>query len=239
MNGLAQYGVSHGSLVGTIVVDIPTNVPDPTGLTRAAVQNKLVSWIRNGQVFPAPAVDEQNLVYLIFLPTNSTFTDIGVGYHNFGKYNRVSSDNDLFWGVILTNYPPRTSAGAFVNALTYIVSHELCEAFSDRDGKGFTTANTSCTFSGPPITRITNACEIGDVCESRGTNTCCYTYSYHVTNRTWQVEQYWSNWDNQCINGDQPVSLRQFLQAIGVDGSTGLRQLQSNVINVDFVASKM
>ena len=53
------------------------------------------------------------------------------------------------------------------------------------------------------------------------------------------LNRYWSNWDNNCINGDQPVSVKRFLQAIGVDGSRGLRQLQSNVINVNFVASRM
>jgi len=53
------------------------------------------------------------------------------------------------------------------------------------------------------------------------------------------VEQYWSNWDNNCINGDWPVSVKRFLQAIGLNGSGGLRQLGSNVINIDFVASRM
>lgn len=128
--------------------------------------------------------------------------------------------------MILTNSARQTSAAIFVNDLAYIISHELCESFTDRDQEGFLTDN---------------GYEIGDICESRDP-TCASgatMVNYNVSGRTWQVEQYWSNWDNNCINGDQPVSVKRFLQAIGVDGSTGLRQLGSNVVNVDFVASRM
>lgn len=55
----------------------------------------------------------------------------------------------------------------------------------------------------------------------------------------WKVERSYSNWDNSCIKGDQPVSLRRFLKAIGVDSAAGLRQLGSDIINVDFIASRM
>jgi hypothetical protein len=34
----------------------------------------------------------------------------------------------------------------------------------------------------------------------------------------WNVEQYWSEWDRACINGDRPVSVRRFLAALGVPG---------------------
>lgn len=224
MNGLAQYGVGGGSVIGTFVVDIPPPGSDPINLTRENIRDQLIDWINNGTISPGPAVGEQNLVYVIFLPTGSTTTEADGtgGYHSHYKHNANSSDDDLFWAVILTNptWIDKTSSTKFVKSSSFIVSHELNEAFTDRDDKGFVTDG---------------GCEIGDICETRGTNPCCFTFSY----KGWSVEQYWSNWDNNCINGDQPVSVRKFLNVIVVDGSGGLRQLQSNVINVDFVASRM
>ena len=173
MNGLAQYGVGGGSVIGTFVVDIPPPAPDPINLTRENVRDQLIDWINRGTISPGPAVGEQNLVYVIFLPTGSTTTETAGtgGYHSHSKHNTNSSDDDLFWAVRLTNSAPLTSAMNFVRSLAFIVSHELDEAFTDRDGKGFVTNND---------------CEIGDICESRGTNPCCFTFSY----RGWSVEQY-------------------------------------------------
>ena len=31
------------------------------------------------------------------------------------------------------------------------------------------------------------------------------------------VEQYWSNWNNRCRDGDEPISIRKFLSVTGVD----------------------
>jgi hypothetical protein len=226
----AQYGVGRGSVAGpTTVINIPPPAPDPTNLTRDDIGNQLGNWIRAG-IVPAPSFDEINLLYVILLPTGSTITERpGVGgYHTYTWFDNdpfVDAAN-LFWAAILTNSARQTSATTFVNDLAYIISHELCEAFTDRDQEGF---------------QADEGCEIGDICESRDP-TCtsgATTVNYNVGGRTWNVEQYWSNWDNKCINGDQPVSVKRFLQAIGVNGSTGLRQLGSNVVNVNFVAFRM
>jgi hypothetical protein len=243
MNGLAQYGVGRGSVVGTFVVDIPPTIPptpDPTNLSDTAIRDQLVNWIRSGTVFPAPALNEQNLAYVIFLPTGSTIANGGAGYHGPGpnthtKYNTTSTDDDLFWAVIVPKKAadPLPTPANLVNSLGYIVSHELDEAFTNRDTQGFSVDTGPC-----PTNPQGNNCEIGDICETRSAG-CCTMVDYNVDNRTWRVERYWSNWDNNCINGDQPVSVKKFLQAIGVNGSTGLLQLHSNVINIDFVASRM
>jgi hypothetical protein len=95
-------------------------------------------------ISPGPAVGEQNLIYVIFLPTGSTTTesdDTG-GYHKHAKHNANSSDDDLFWAVILTNptWIDKTSSTKFVKSSSFIVSHELNEAFTDRDDAGFITA---------------------------------------------------------------------------------------------------
>jgi hypothetical protein len=45
--------------------------------------------------------------------------------------------------------------------------------------------------------------------------------------------------DRACIQGDNPVSLKKFIQAVGFDKTKGLRALGTSTINVDFIASKM
>ncbi len=43
--------------------------------------------------------------------------------------------------------------------------------------------------------------------------------------------------DIHCIDGFAPISIKKFLQTIGVDGSQGLGQaLHTDKLNVDFVA---
>jgi hypothetical protein len=231
MNGLAQYGVVRGAVKGqSIVINIPPPTPDPTNLTRDAISIQLSNWIQAG-IVPAPAVNEVNLLYVILLPTGSTITDLGAfGYHLYNWFNNDPSTDDanLFWAVIVTNSAPQTPPANFVSSLAYIISHELCEAFTDRDDEGFETDD---------------GCEIGDICENQQDPNCASgakPVRYQGPSGTiWQVEKYWSNWDNKCINGDQPVSVKRFLQAIGIDGSRGLRQLGSSVVNVNFVAFRM
>src|SRR5581483_8885649 len=129
--------------------------------------------------------------------------------------------DDLFWATVRTkSSSTETSTGRkFAQSRAYILSHELVEACSNRDGHGYTTG----------------ACEIGDICETRGSDSCCKTYDY----RGWLVEYYWSNWDNDCIKGDQPVSILKFLSAIGIDGRLGLRQLAAADISIDYIASRV
>ena len=95
--------------------------------------------------------------------------------------------------------------------MSYCVSHEIAEAVTSRDGRGW--------FRG--------SCEIGDLCEQTG------THAY----RGWQVEQYWSQDDARCVDGDEPVSLRRFLKRRGVAGGS-LAALHAPTIDVEFVASQ-
>jgi len=230
MNGLAQYGVGRGSLIGTIVIDT-NNVAAPANwdANETADRDQIKDWLKGPSpiLSPSPAQNETNLLYFIFLPRATTLTngrdehgnpvtDVG-GWHSHSKHNSNSQKDDLFWGLVRTDHANISTERNFVDSLAPLVSHELAEAFTDRDGHGFFDDSSS-------------GCENADKCE----NLTGFEY------RGWHgVEQYWSNWDNTCIRGDQPVSVKRFLREIGVDGSTGLRQLQSGVINVDFVASKM
>jgi hypothetical protein len=109
-----------------------------------------------------------------------------------------------------------TKGKDFVSGFAVTVGYKLVESFADGNG------------SKPGVS------EIGDPCKDSKNNFFMFTY------RGWQIQQYWSDWDNGCINRDGRVSLKRFLTAIGVDFQHyGLRSLGSSVINVDFKSSTM
>jgi hypothetical protein len=241
MNGLSQYGVRRGTVINPIIIDTnPDN--EPKNLTRNQMSDQLIKWINNNDVQPAPAIGERNLLYIIFLPTSSTTSSsdggLEYGYHTSKKFNASSTVDNLFWATILTNPDPSirasdtTSDMAFARSLAYIVSHEFNEAFTDRDFNGF---NLNVTCSDNAGTTRTDNCEIGDICEQINQPRCCTTFNY----KGWMIEWYWSNWHNSCIQGNSPVSIKKFLNVIDIDGSRGLRQLNTNKINIDFIADKI
>jgi hypothetical protein len=218
MNGLVQYGVGRGSVASQFVIDTNRSNPAPTTLDETQAQAQIISWLNAGTVTLAPSVDETNLLYFLFPPTTTqlTMTDGTTGfcgYHLHGKFNNDSHNDDLFWAIVSTSGATPGTGTTFANSVAYCVSHELGEAFSDRDNQGFIADN---------------GCEIGDICETK-------TFFQY---RGWTIEQYWSNWESTCIHGDQPVSLRKFLSSIGFDASHGLRSLNTPVINLEYMASK-
>lgn len=220
MNGLAQYGVAPGSLVSSVVIDTNAQNPAPKTIDENQLQDKLINWIKAGTVSPTPSVNEANLLYFIFPPTDTqlTLTDGKTnfcGYHKHAKYHHnESSNDDLFWAVVGTNGANQTNGNTLIHSVSYCVSHELVEAFSNCDDQGF---------------HADNGCEIADICETK---------TFFPNYRGWIVEQYWSNWDNSCIQGSQPVSLHKFLGSIGFDFSKGLRSLNTPVINIHYIASR-
>jgi hypothetical protein len=202
MDGARQYGVSKGSVDPHILIDVAPD-KEPTTLSDQTIVTQLRDWLKLGTVVPTPAKREQNRLYFIFPPTTADLTgsstDPFEGYHEYAWYPQPQSgDGDpgpynLFWAIVRTESDSTdTSTGLkFAQSRAYIVSHELIEAATDRDGNGFTTTS----------------CEIGDICQATGASSCCSTYDY----QGWQVESYWSNWDNKCIRGDEPLSLRRLL----------------------------
>jgi hypothetical protein len=236
MNGLVQYGVDRGS-VTTIPVNDDQNNPAPTTLDKSQVAQQLNKWFQDGTVSPVPAVNETNLLYYLFPPPKTEVKDGDFstkspdpnkricGYHSHARKSHSSSHNDdLFWAIVGTSAAVPGTGKAFANSLAYCVGHELVEALSDRDEQGYKTDNQ---------------CEIGDLCETRNASNQDTGNVFRFNYRGWRVEQYWSNWDNTCIQGDQPVSLRKFLGAIGLDGSQGLRGLHTPEISLRYMASRM
>jgi hypothetical protein len=238
MNNLCQYGVGRGSIIGTATFDTGQLDPAPGTIDESGIKSRLRQWITSASAIPAPAVNEGSLVYFIFPPTTTELTLNGLkgdvdfcGYHNWDKYNAQSSDDDLFFGIVSTKAvaAANTNAGAFVRALSPCVGHELAESFTDRDGAGY--ISSECTNPD----HSTQTCEIGDICEQHN-----FQYQRPGSVQTWNVEQYWSGWDNSCINGNAPVSIKKFLNAISFDyHHLGLRSLGTSDINLQYVASRM
>jgi hypothetical protein len=224
MNGLVQYGIGDGSLAGTIPLDTG-NHPAPATWDSGADddKNQVSQWLKDNAntLSPKPAQDEASLIFLILLPTSTALTNGKnsdgspntniCGWHKHQKFNSSSANDDLFWAIIRTDGADGSSAQNFVNSVAFCVGHELAEAFTDRDGGGFVGSN---------------GCEIGDICETKT------FFNY----RGWNMEQYWSNWDSNCIHGDQPISMKKYLGLIGVDGRQGLRQLKLSTINRNSLA---
>ncbi|MBU3062721.1 hypothetical protein KO481_14465 [Nocardia sp. NEAU-G5] len=225
VNQLSQYGVGHGSVVQAVQL----NVNPPATLTEAEAATFLKGNIPGG--VRSPAVDEANLLYVLFLDpaTKPTVLDSSgmplptgsfCGYHKSAKYNDNSVGDDLFYAVIRTdNRKGNTPAGTIAN-VAYCVSHELAEIVTNpRDTQGYTG---------------TQGCEISDLCETGGkcgTN-CCTTFGY----RNWNVEQYWSNWASNCVRGDDPVSMRNVLST--TVGGFSFRALKTPIINIEYIASR-
>ncbi|MER6011082.1 hypothetical protein [Streptomyces bluensis] len=218
-NGLAQYGVGRGSVAARVIV---SDASPPATLSDTQARDTLKGWLESGTVAPAPAVDEGQLLYFIFPPPS---VDIGTegGYHSGDIYNNSSQSSDLFWTVLsttaATNFPP-ARAREFVDYISPTVGHEIVESVTDRDVQ-----------SGYNVRVDSQICEIGDLCGDRAANPF---YSY----RGWTTTQYYSNWDRGCVHGDQPVSLRKFLQAVNVDPRRGLRSLNAPIVNIEYIASR-
>jgi hypothetical protein len=220
LNGLVQYGVGRAMVASAVVVDADP-VTAPATLNQREARDQLLAWLRAGTVTPAPQVNEQRRFYFLFPPTSTTLTLTSgqtgfCGYHQHARYHDASDNDDLFWGIARTTTAARLSGQAFLQRISYCISHELAEACSDRDDRGW---------------RADNGCEIVDICE---------TQSRYLYNGAWRVEQYWSNWDTRCIRGDQPVSLRQFAAALDIDVQRhGVRALRMATINLDTMAERV
>ena len=195
MEGLSQYGVGPGTLQASFVID-PNDFPTPNtqnpgvAFKEADMQNQLLAWLDPGTavVTPAPAENENNLVYLIFPPTDTIY-QLGdilssgfCGYHQHGKRSPSGSDDNLFWAIVqgYAHDPPQTTPKDFVDSISFCVSHELVEMFTNRDDNGFFQDGTGC--------------EIGDLCEANAAQ-MFFTVPYGP----WWVETYWSQAAHACI----------------------------------------
>jgi hypothetical protein len=179
MDVLAQYGVSHGTVAGSVVV------PDALGgnVSPLQIQNTLSLDIANGTL-PAPGPNE---VYVVLTPPNVTVKDNPFAQATFLGYHSSlfdSQGNQDAYAVI--PYPggpnPSTPGLTAFQSLTDTFSHELAEAATDPyvDAQGNPSGWDDYTFD--PSGNIYQG-EVGDIGASAPT---VYLNSYAVT-------QLWSN----------------------------------------------
>jgi hypothetical protein len=228
MNGLAQYGIQRGSMQAPIIID-DTNPPatiiyyDGNKQLQDDITKQLIKWINAGTVPSPPSPTDINQLYLIIPPSETTPET-----YNF---NAVPPGSDPIGNGIqgwhnegLTNPgPPPTYYWAIVktndcgppsSGITFV--NCFAQKVAHELAEQFSDRNGS--FK-----------EIGDPCLNNGD-----------TYRGWAIQQYWSDWDNSCINGDNPVSLKKFLTAIGFDfKNKGLLSLGTPTISIDYIALTM
>ena len=229
MNGLAQYGIQRGSMQTPIIID-DTRPPaliiyrDRNNQLKDDITKQLIKWINAGLVPPPPSPTDINQLYLIIPPPKwslQTFNKppdppkpgdpTGLGIQGF--HNEGVTDPG----------PPPTYYWAIVKtedagdpSTRDFVSSALAPKVAHELVEQFADRNGS--FK-----------ELGDPCNDTS-----------IVYRGWDIQQYWSVWDNTCINGDNPVSLKKFLTAIGFDfKNKGLRSLGTPIISVDYIALTM
>ena len=192
MCGLSQYGVGEGVFRGhsVIVPDPPPPQPPrpPLKLTPEMIETQLRTWIdKETEGTPRPDPDNTNLLYVIFAPNNTDIGECVCGYHRSGRFDTPLERDNLFWAAIQEwhhdpEHLPSTDR-EFVDSCSWCVSHEMVEAFTNRDGKGYHTAN---------------GCEIGDICESAKGSPAIKTPIIKVQVDGWWVETYWDNINRSC-----------------------------------------
>jgi|GEM_PF-2513861 len=186
LTGLNQYGVeSGGNFFEPEILPLAPGT-DPTSLSQPQIEAQLIAYIKSSQV-GVPDPEELSRCYLIFLPPTASLAEYpgACGYHGHTLYGKTSGDSNLFYAVISTDGVDTSLSGdAFINQVSYCVSHELAEMFTNPDDRGwFADAD--------PAHGRNQQCEIGDICETRPDG---------LYRGRWQVEQYWSQKDNACLD---------------------------------------
>jgi hypothetical protein len=173
----------------SLAVPSPGPLPD-NKLTSQYIQENLIQWITDEKL-PAPEPDETNRLYVIFTPNNTHFegTDgicVG-GYHSCGHFGNSSGNANLFWAAIQEwHHDPKNlpaSDSDFVNSCSWMVSHEMVEAFTSRDGYGYQNPE---------------GCEIGDICECAEGDEDNKTPIIKAQVGRWFVETYWDDVNKSC-----------------------------------------
>ncbi len=178
MDLLAEYGTSstpigHGKRLQSVrITDSEPGSSTAAGsqVTDAQIQSALAAWIAAGTV---PATTE-NTLYFVYLPPGVVVVDSNgdrscsqlCGYHN--------NNGGVYYAVIpYVNCPGCVLPGDFLDTLTEVSSHELCEAITDPTLNTWWDDNTGN--------------EIGDICNQDAARLGPYL-----------VQTEWSNRQSSC-----------------------------------------
>jgi len=196
MNGMAQYGVRRGSVATPVVID-DTNPPativyrDTNDNLVDQITQKLIGWI-DAKLIPPPPANNLNQMYLIIPPTETTpetFNNAGdpIGNGIQGWHNEGVTNPagpPIFYWAIVKT----NDCGPASAGLTFV--NNFAQKVAHELAEQFVDRNN--TFK-----------EIGDPCLNSGD-----------IYRGWQIQKYWSNWDNGCISGDTPPPMPTSFQTV-------------------------
>jgi hypothetical protein len=216
MNGMAQYGIRRGSVVTPVIIN-DQNPPATIAYTDShdnfvdQIAKQLITWIKDGLVPPPLSDSDSNTMYLIIPPSETTpemYNGAGdpIGNGVQGWHNE---------GVTNPGPPPTyywaivktNDCGPPGGGVTFVNS--FSQKVAHELAEQFVDRNG--TFK-----------EVGDPC-----------LNDPETYRGWQIQKYWSDWDNGCIDGDQPPLMPRSFQTVdgyehifvlGTDGSLWLEQ---------------
>jgi hypothetical protein len=196
MAGLRQYGVRRCNLRGAIVVTGPA---PPGGFGDSDVEDMVWALIDDNK-FPEPDEPGGRIIYMVFMPPGTTYTDPTPPGGIRGKHLDSTDfdppfDRDHAWiGFVLTNT---------IDQITATFCHELAETCTDPESDAWT---------------VTGNQEIGDVCNGVDPSIGGIVY-----------EAYWSGTDNSCLL-PTAYSVRRALKWSGhVLGGKGLSSVQKPI----------
>jgi hypothetical protein len=166
MGPLSQYAVSTATFLGSTWIDHDPGTAQTFNFNN--MRDVLINWLHVGMLPVVPQQNELDLLFVIFAPTEVTLADdngaVGgfCAYHWYGYYDKGPFGKyNLFFAV------------ADATASTSVTSHELVEAFTDRNGHGWYSDD--------------GGDEIGDVCSMCGSATLTVAgfaaASYWLVNR--------------------------------------------------------
>jgi hypothetical protein len=135
MDMLAEYStatqIGHGSRAPSVTVagsEPGTIVAGVRTVTDVQIQQALTAWIGNGTVPPVTA----NTLYFVYLPRNVvSVMGTGRSCQQYCGYHNHYGANTYYAVIPFANCPGCQFAGPFLDTLTEVSSHELCEAITD------------------------------------------------------------------------------------------------------------
>jgi hypothetical protein len=194
---LGEYGlegtpIQHGSRLSSAVVtnsEPGTVTPSGRQVTDQQIQQALQGWI--GSTVPA---SNANTLYFIYLPPGcSVLSGGGSSCSTFCGYH--GHIGNIYYAVVpFVNCGGCVFPGNFLDTITEVSSHELCEAITDPMGGTWWDSNTGN--------------EIGDICNRQATRLGGYL-----------VQTEWSNAQQACVLTPPKVAAGSALTCFGVNGS--------------------
>ena len=216
MNGMAQYGIRRGSVVTPVIID-DQNPPATIAYTDShdnfvdQITKQLITWIDQGRVPPPRSASDINTMYLIIPPSETTpemyngpGDPIGNGVQGWHNEGRTNpGPPPAYYWAIVKT----NDCGPPSGGVTFV--NNFSQKVAHELAEQFVDRNG--TFK-----------EVGDPCLND-------PQAY----RGWQIQKYWSDWDNGCIDGDQPPLMPRGFQTVdgylhvfvlGTDGNLWLEQ---------------